>query len=156
MRCSVQLYALVAFCALAVSGCASSGVGVEDSKKADGTNVPSASVFAPTYKLRSGVMAYSRAREIYESSAPPSQGVNQRFGLVFVVVCIDTKSETLRYLEGTAMLRAKALLRQAFPKLPAEFFAQNRQLEKGLDDDSGIYRYAVVFREQDIVKMCEE
>lgn len=109
-------------------------------------------VFAPTFKSDS-MDAYPDAPEIYDSSPRARQGVYRHSGLIFVVVVIDTNREQLEYLEGTAMLRAAALLREEFPGLPQRFRARNRLLEKELDDDTGIYRYAQVFRESDILKI---
>lgn len=118
----------------------------------NGSDVKTNAGFAPTYVLRPDETAYARAHDIYESSPHrAAQGVYRLYGLVFVVVRVDTNVEKIRYLEGTAMLRAKALLRNAFVELPAQFTLQSRLLENSLDDDSGIYRYALVYRETDIV-----
>ena len=69
-----------------------------------------------------------------------------------MIVVIDTNQEKIRYLEGTAMLRATALLREKYPRLPPQFRLRNRVVEKELDDDTGIYRYALVYRLTDIEK----
>ena len=99
---------------------------------------------------------YSEAIGIYRALPQRSQGVYRRSGLIFVIVVIDTDQEHLRYLEGTAMLRAVALLREAFPTLPPRFHARNRLVEKRLDDDTGIFRYALAFRESDILELGEQ
>lgn len=110
---------------------------------------------APTYKSDEDD-AYYDATEIYDSSPAAAQGVYSYQGLVFVIVVIDTNKENIRYLEGTALLRVKELLRGEFPSLPANFNLRSRVLEKGLDDDTGFYRYAVVFRQSDIMKLLEK
>ena len=71
---------------------------------------------------------------------------------MFVIVVIDTNREKLRYLEGTAMLRAADLLRKKYPELPANFRLRNRMVENRLDDDTGLYRYALVYRLADLEK----
>lgn len=107
------------------------------------------SVFAPTYKS-TAADKYSEALEIYESSPKASQGVYLHEGLVFVIICIDTKKEEIEHLKGTAMLRTVALLRECYPQLPPNFFIRRRLMERELNDDTGIYRYATVYREKDI------
>lgn len=109
--------------------------------------------FTPNYKSTSKDN-YFDAIQIYDSSPKASQGVYRHEGLVFVIICIDTQKENLKYLEGTAMLRVVALLREKYPELPAKFYIRNRVVEKVFDDESGIYRYAQVFREKDILKRC--
>ena len=108
--------------------------------------------FAPTY-LSEEDDKYYDAMEIYESSPAAPQGVYHFQGLVFVIVVIDTNRENIQYLEGTAMLRVKALMQKEFPSLPANFRLRNKLVENELDDDTGIYRYAVVFRQSDINKL---
>jgi len=73
-----------------------------------------------------------------------------------VIVVIDTNKEPIKYLEGTAMLRAMALLREKYPSLPPQFRIRNRQVEKMLDDETGIYRYAIACREADIKAKLEK
>ena len=109
--------------------------------------------FAPTH-ISKQTDAYADAGKIYDSSPSADQGVYQHGDLVFVIVVIDTQREKIKHLEGTAMLRTVALLRQKFPKLPAEFNVRNRLLEKDLDDDTGIYRYATVQRLADIERLA--
>ena len=122
-------------------------------EKVDSKAVKSA--FAPTYQSDEDDK-YHDAIEIYESSPSAPQGIYHWQGLVYVIVTIDTQRESIPYLEGTAMLRVKALLQKEFPSLPTEFNIRNRLVEKGLDDDAGIYRYAVAFRLSDIRKLIEE
>ena len=105
--------------------------------------------FSPTYKSDE-IDKYYDAIEIYDSSPKASQGVYLYDGLVFVIVCIDTNKENIEYLEGTAMLRTAYLLRKYYPGLPYKFRIRNRIVEKIHDYDSGIYRYATVYREKDI------
>ncbi len=111
--------------------------------------------FAPTYKSTEEDI-YDDATEIYDSSPSAAQGVYSYQGLVFVIVVIDTNKEKILFLEETALLRAKVLLKRKFPLLPASFVLDNRQMENDLDDDTGIYRYAVVFRQSDIMKLLEK
>ena len=107
--------------------------------------------FAPTYQA-APEKQYAEARRIYDSSPAAAQGAYRHGTLVFVIVVIDTNQEKIRYLEGTAMLRATALLREKYPRLPPQFRLRNRVVEKELDDDTGIYRYALVYRLTDIEK----
>jgi len=93
---------------------------------------------------------YPDAINIYDSSPKASQGVYQHEGLVFVVIIIDTNKESIEYLEGTAMLRVIALLREKYPALPYRFKIRNRLVEKNHDDETGLYRYAVAYKETDI------
>ena len=85
-----------------------------------------------------------------DSSPKASQGLYRYEGLVFVIVCIDTNREKLQYLEGSAMLRTAAILRKHYPGLPPTYHIRNRLVEKTFDDDTGVYRYATVYREKDI------
>lgn len=107
--------------------------------------------FAPTYQA-APEKQYAEARRIYDSCPAAAQGAYRHGTLVFVIVVIDTNQEKIRYLEGTAMLRAAALLREKYPRLPPQFRLRNRVVEKELDDDTGIYRYALVYRLTDIEK----
>ena len=118
-------------------------------------DTPRKNLFAPTY-VSSESDTYFDAGEIYDSSSPAPQGVYHHQGLVFVVVCIDTNKEQIEYLEGTAMLRTAALLREVYPGLPPKFHIRNRVVEKKLDDDTGIYRYAAVYREQDVLRKLKK
>ena len=111
-------------------------------------------VFSPTYQSEDEDKYYD-ALEIYESSQPVPSGIYDYQGLVFVVVVIDTKKESIQYLEGTALLRVKAFLQRGYPSLPTNFNIYNKVVEKELDDDTGIYRYAVVFRQSDITRLIE-
>ncbi|MBQ6471013.1 MAG: hypothetical protein IJJ33_03435 [Victivallales bacterium] len=132
---------LILLFALACPGCLSS------------SPIPSSSsLFAPTYRS-DAEDKYFDAMEIYESSPSAPQGVYHWQGLVYVIVTIDTNKEKLKYLEGTAMLRVQSLLCGDYQFLPRNFTLRNRVLEKGLDDETGVYRYAVVFRERDIRKL---
>lgn len=108
--------------------------------------------FAPSYKS-TAEDKFHDAVEIYDSSPKASQGVYRYENLIFVIVCIDTNKEDIEYLEGTAMLRAAALLRRYYPELPQRFRVRSRIVEKGDEDDSGIYRYAAVYREKDIKRL---
>lgn len=113
---------------------------------------PEPVLFAPTYR-GNPERQYAEARKIYASSpAVTQQGVYEHDSLVFVIVVIDTNREKLRYLEGTAMLRAADLLRKKYPELPANFRLRNRMVENRLDDDTGLYRYALVYRLADLEK----
>lgn len=116
---------------------------------------PATGPFAPMFQSNL-TDAYPDAHKIYNSAAPAPQGVYRHSGLIFVIVVIDTNREHLDYLEGTAMLRTTALLWDAFPALPRHFKVRNRVVEKALDDNTGIYRYAVVYREQDINRKLKE
>lgn len=99
---------------------------------------------------------YPDAINIYDSSPKPSQGVYLHEGLVFVVVVIDTNKESIKYLEGTAMLRVIALLREKYPTLPPQFRIRSRLVEKIHDDETGFYRYAVAYKEADIKAKLEK
>ena len=107
--------------------------------------------FSPTYQSDEADKYYD-AIEIYDSSPKAAQGVYHYDGLIFVIICIDTNKESIEYLEGTAMLRTVALLRQHYPALPAKFHIRNRIVEKYQDYDTGIYRYATAYREKDIMR----
>lgn len=111
--------------------------------------------FAPTY-VSTEADTYFDAVEIYDSSPKASQGVYHCQGLVYVIVCIDTNKEKIKYLEGTAMLRTVALLRKYYPELPPKFNIRNRVVEKLLDDETGRYRYATVYREKDIKRKLKK
>lgn len=111
--------------------------------------------FSPTYKSDE-TDKYHDAVEIYDSSPKASQGVYRYDGLVFVIICIDTNKENIAYLEGTAMLRTADLLRKHYPGLPYQFRIRNRIVEKTHDYDSGIYRYATVYREKDIERKIKK
>ena len=144
-----------------ISGCATLTEEGESRPASSGTvspagaETPRKAVFAPTY-VSSESDTYFDAGEIYDSSPPASQGVYPHQGLVFVIVCIDTNKEQIEYPEGTAMLRTAALLREVYPGLPPKFHIRNRVVEKKLDDDTGIYRYATVYREQDILRKLKK
>ena len=113
---------------------------------------PEPVLFTPTYR-GNPERQYAEARKIYASSpAVTQQGVYEHDSLVFVIVVIDTNREKLRYLEGTAMLRAADLLRKNYPELPANLRLRHRLVEKSLDDDTGLYRYALVYRLADLEK----
>lgn len=107
--------------------------------------------FAPTYQATPEEQ-YAEARRIYDSSPAAAQGVYRHDTLVYVIVVIDTNQEKIKYLEGTAMLRSVALLRRKYPQLPPQFRVRNRVVENELDDETGIYRYALVYRSTDIEK----
>ena len=142
---------------LVCSGCSTLSVTQKDKHTAS-TYVSSAKdiqiqkiVFSPTYKSDEADKYYD-AIEIYDSSPKAAQGVYHYDGLIFVIICIDTNKENIEYLEGTAMLRTVALLRQRYPALPAKFHIRNRIVEKYQDYDTGIYRYATAYREKDIMR----
>ena len=147
------LFALLLVC----SGCSTLSVTQKDKHTAS-PYVSSAKdiqiqkiVFSPTYKSDEADKYYD-AIEIYDSSPKAAQGVYHYDGLIFVIICIDTNKENIEYLEGTAMLRTAALLRQHYPALPAKFHIRNRIVEKYQDYDTGIYRYATAYREKDIIR----
>lgn len=110
-------------------------------------NVP----FSPTYES-DYEDNYPIANKIYASSPKASTGVYEYKDLIFVVIVIDTKKESVRYLEGTAMLRAVAYLRKEYPGLPAKFSANNRLMEKRFYQDTGIYRYALAYRKKTLLQ----
>ena len=134
-----------------VAGVTSAGCeSVPDPAPAEAVAAPPAS---PTFRSKSED-PYADAPAIYGSSPPASQGVYRDSGLIFVVVVIETGRERPRQLEGTAMLRAVALLREEFPTLPPRFNARNRLVEKNFDCEKGVYRYALAFRERDIMRLA--
>ena len=112
-------------------------------------------VFAPTF-VSEEEDKYVDAMEIYESSPSVPKGVYCHEGLVFVVVTIDTARENVQYLEGTALLRVRTQLQNEYPSLPGNFKLRSKVVEKELDDDTGVYRYAVVFRQSDVRKLIEQ
>ena len=143
------LFALLLVC----SGCSTLSVTQEDEhidSSAKDIQIQKI-VFSPTYKSDESDKYYD-AIEIYDSSPKAAQGVYHYDGLIFVIICIDTNKENIEYLEGTAMLRTVALLRQHYPALPAKFHIRNRIVEKYQDYDTGIYRYATAYREKDIMR----
>ena len=143
------LFALLLVC----SGCSTLSVTQEDEhtdSSAKDIQIQKI-VFSPTYKSDESDKYYD-AIEIYDSSPKASQGLYNYEGLVFVIICIDTNKENIEYLEGTAMLRTAALLRQHYPNLPSRFHIRNRIVDKYQDYDTGIYRYATVYREKDIIE----
>ena len=143
----VFLFMFILIC----SGCSS--LLKTDAAKSPTPSVPPTTakqiIFAPTYKS-SNADRFHDAIEIYDSSPKASQGLYRYEGLVFVIVCIDTNREKLQYLEGTSMLRTAAILRKHYPGLPPTYHIRNRLVEKTFDDDTGVYRYATVYREKDI------
>ena len=110
--------------------------------------------FEPSFKPTNNDL-FSQANKIYASSPAPDRGVYEYGNLLFSVVVIDTNVETIKHLEGTAMLRAVAQLRRKIPERPRQFTTKNRLLEKRLDDDTGIYRYALVYRREDLMQVVE-
>lgn len=108
-------------------------------------------VFMPTFQSPAEDK-YHDAGEIYDSAAKVPQGLYHHDGLVFVIICIDTGKENIEYPEGTAMLRTVAMLREHYTGLPQKFYIRHRVLEKEFDEDTGIYRYATVYREKDITR----
>ena len=145
------------FLALLCAGCVTTNVDQTPQSKGlsattEQCNAEQKLEFSPDYQSDL-TDKYSEAIEIYESSPKVSQGVYFFEGLVFVVVEIDTRQENIEYLEGTAMLRSIALLHSHFDILPQNFKVRNRLVEKEFDKKSGIYRYAVVYREKDIEKL---
>ena len=128
----------------------------EQKEQQDGATPETArNVFAPTF-VSDEEDKYVDAMEIYESSPAVPTGVYHHDGLVFVVVTIDTARESVQYLEGTALLRVRAQLQNEYPSLPRNFNLRSKVVEKELDDDTGVYRYAVVFRQSDIRKLIEQ
>ena len=123
----------------------------------------SSNTFAPTY-LSEKEDIFDDAMVIYDSSPSVPQGVYNYKGLVYVVVTIDTKKggilsdtnkESAFKLKSTALLRFNSQLRNEYPSLPAKYTIHSRVVEQGLDDDTGIFRYAVVLRQNDIRKLIE-
>ena len=131
------------------------GCSISPSKHATSVGLLSdTNAFAPTF-VSNEEDKFIDALEIYESSPSVPQGIYKYDKLVYVVVVIDTTKENIRYLEGTAMLRAKAILQNEYPSLPKNFRLRNRLVEKTFDNNTGLYRYAVVLRQQDISKGIE-
>ena len=108
--------------------------------------------FAP--KAVSGDDSYNRAYTIYRSSSGKPTGVHVWHGTVFVIVNINLKKENLKYVKGTAMLRAKALLQKKF-HLPSSFKLVCRELEARTYRNQGFFRYALAYREADIIQLAE-
>ena len=151
------LFALLLVC----SGCSTLSVTQKDKHTAS-PYVSSAKdiqiqkiVFSPTYKSDEADKYYD-AIEIYDSSPKAAQGVYHYDGLIFVIICIDTNKENIEYLEGTAMLRTAAILREHYQGLPPTYHIRSRRVEKTYDDDTGIYRYATVCREKDIKRKLKQ
>lgn len=155
--CFPILLAGLIFC----SGCSSMNSASSDSSSAPAPEIvkntrkkPLSKIpFTPTYHAK-GNDSYLEAEEIYSSSQKPSQGVYYADGLVFVVVVIDNSREKLKYVDGTAMLRADALLRREFPELPKYYNIDCRILEEEMDDEVEIYRYVLAYRKSDILDCC--
>ena len=103
--------------------------------------------FVPSYECPGEPYRY--AYSIYRSAPEKPSGVFVYRGLVFVIVNIDCRKENLRFLKGTAMLRAKAMLDKKY-RLPSKYKLENRQMECRKYRDSGIFRYALAFRESDV------
>ncbi len=114
--------------------------------------------FLPKYVPKDG-NCYQYAFKVYSSSPRPGQGVYECGDTVFVVVVLDARSIDKRHLEGKAMLRSISLLREKMPDLPPKFTAGSRLVEKSMDDERLIYRYAIAYRKsalQDIIKAMKE
>lgn len=80
--------------------------------------------------------------------------IKARTNTVFVIVNINLKKENLKYVKGTAMLRAKALLQKKF-HLPSSFKLVCRELEARTYRNQGFFRYALAYREADIIQLAE-
>ena len=114
--------------------------------------------FLPKYMPENG-NCYQYALKVYSSSPRPGQGVYECGDTIFVVVVLDASSIDKRHLEGKAMLRSIALLRERMPDLPPKFTTGSRLVEKSMDDEKLIYRYAIAYRKsalQDIIKAAKE
>lgn len=112
--------------------------------------------FTPTYQVQASSPLLAQAHKVFFSSLSPSRGLYRNQGLVFSVVRINCKVEKLRYVEGTAMLRAIAQVRKAFPKLPKRFNVSNRVLENHMDYHNRIYHYTLAIQENDIIKIIQD
>lgn len=108
--------------------------------------------FAPTFTPPEAAFEY--AYSIYNSSKGKSTGVYVCHGIVFVIVNIDLKKEKLRYIKGTAMLRSKVLLEKKY-KLPSKYKLTNRLLEDRNYTKFKHYRYALAYREKDILDLVK-
>ena len=109
--------------------------------------------FAPTYTPPQAAFDY--ASSIYKSSKGKPTGVYVCDGIVFVIVNIDLKKEKLRYIKGTAMLRSKVLLERKY-KLPAKYKLTSRLLEDRNYTKLKHYRYALAYREKDILTLVKK
>lgn len=132
-----------------------------DGKESSASNKIQKCVILPASKIPlspgkiSKITLHSSADEIYESSPLPSQGVYLFQNFIFVVIVIKNP-DSLKYPEGTAMLRSAALLYKHYP-LPSKFRISYRQvLENGEDLDSGDYRYTVVFKKNEIEMLVKQ
>ena len=108
--------------------------------------------FAPTFVPPEAAFDY--AYSIYKSSKGKPTGVFACHGIVFVIVNIDLKKEKLRYVKGTAMLRSKVLLERKY-KLPAKYKLASRLLEDRNYTKPKRYRYALAYREKDILALVK-
>lgn len=134
---------------------------VTDQKNSEVTSPQSGNVeqrqqvipFAPTYQVTAESPLLSQAHKVFASSPSPSRGLYRNQGLVFSVVRIDCKVENLRYVEGTAMLRAMAQVRKAFPGLPQRFKVRNRVLENRMDYRRDIYYYTLAIVEDELLRL---
>lgn len=108
--------------------------------------------FAPTFVPPQASFDY--AYSIYNSSKGKPTGVYVCHGIVFVIVNIDLKKEKLRYVKGTAMLRSKVLLEKKY-KLPPKYKLTNRLLEDRNFIKLKHYRYALAYREKDILALIK-
>lgn len=134
---------------------------VTDQKNSEVTSPQSGNVeqrqqvipFVPTYQVTADTPLLSQAHKVFASSPSPSRGLYRNQGLVFSVVRIDCKVENLRYVEGTAMLRAMAQVRKAFPGLPPRFKVRNRVLENRMDYRRDIYYYTLAIVEDELLRL---
>lgn len=160
------MFASLLFTTLFTSACISEQTIEQLSAQGDGkessvSNEIQKCVILPASKIPlspgkiSKITLHSSAAEIYESSPLPSQGVYLFQNFIFVVIVIKNP-DSLKYPEGTAMLRSAALLRKHYP-LPSKFRISYRQvLENGEDLDSGDYRYTVVFKKSEIEMLVKQ
>ena len=109
--------------------------------------------FEPTYQVTTESPLLPQAHKVFASSPSPSRGLYRNQGLVFSVVRIDCKVENLRHVEGTAMLRAMAQVRKAFPGLPPRFKVPNRVLENCMDYRRDIYLYTLAIVEDELLRL---
>jgi len=126
---------------------------VKETKSVVPENTFEPQVFDPTFVPEKD--PYSYAYSIYNSSKFKPTGVYEKYGVVFVIVNIDLKKEKLKYVKGTAMLRAKVLLKRRYD-LPSQFNLTCRELEARNYRNLGVYRYALAYRESDVIKLSKQ
>lgn len=136
-----------------VNGQESAVLDVKETKSVVPQNIIEPQVFDPTFIPEKD--PYSYAYTIYNSSKFKPTGVYEKYGVVFVIVNIDLKKEKLKYVKGTAMLRAKVLLKRRYD-LPSQFKLTCRELEARDYRNQGLYRYALAYRESDVTELSKQ